>query len=318
MSSFIRPLVETLEDRLCLSASSSMLNVMVQGHAIKITGNDEWNFVQVVQDDTNDTIKVVYGQLPHNATLANLVVNTKTFKSSSITSITVDLGNGNDNFEYTLAQDSDLVYSKNLSVSTGDGDDSVTINTAGYASESAIGTIVMPTINAASGIMTADGEFISIPALQDGGIASVHSPVINSAFNVTLDTGLGNDSVCVSLGAVRTGLKIGLTVDLGDGQDQFWLCNYGTISKNATVTINVTGNTGKDAINVGSYGDVLGTLSLNAKGGTEDDTIYVELAGLQNGKTTLAIDTGAGDDFVTVNDLTSPLSTGSLLVSPIR
>src|SRR5437879_6247428 len=101
MSRSIRPLLETLEDRQCLRAT--MMNVTVQGHALKITGNDEWNFVQVIQDDTNDSIQVVYGQLPHNATLAALVVNTKTFKSSDINRITVDLGKGNDNFEYTLA-----------------------------------------------------------------------------------------------------------------------------------------------------------------------------------------------------------------------
>src|SRR5882724_3916947 len=118
MSRCFRPLLETLEDRQCLSA---MLNASVQGHALKITGNDEWNFVQVIQDDTHDTLQVVYGQLPHTATSSALVVNTRTFKSSDINRITVDLGEGHNNFEYTLAQDTDLVFSKDVIVAAGSG-----------------------------------------------------------------------------------------------------------------------------------------------------------------------------------------------------
>ena len=311
----IRPRVEALEDRQCLS---TMLQATLQGHTLKITGNDEWNIVQVIQDDANDTLQVVYGQLPHDATYAALVVNTQTFKSSQITKITVDLGAGNDNFEYALAPDTDLVFAKDLLVATGDGDDCVTINTTNptFASPAAA-LISLPSIAACNGVLTADNELLVLPQLANTSIASAHEPLVKTSFNITVNTGLGDDCVSMCLGDVNNGVKLGVAVDLGDGNDQAWFCDYGTVSKNATVTVNVNGAAGDDAICVGTYGEVLGTLNLNTKGGTGDDYFLVDLQGLHNGKTTVGIDTGAGLDLVDLNQQPSPFSFGSLLVSPI-
>lgn len=316
MFKFARPQMECLEDRQCLS---TMLEVTQQGHNLRVTGNDEWNVVQIVQDDAHDRLTIIYGQLPHNATQAALVVNTQVYRSSSINKITVDLGLGDDNVEYTLAPNSDLLYAKDLTISTGAGNDCVTIDTTNPMYDSSSASLIeMPSIRASQGVMTADGEWLVLDALQSASISSTYNPVMRAALNVTVNTGTGNDLACVSLGSVREGLKVGFSFDLDDGQDQFWLCNYGTIAKNATVNLTVNGGADKDAICLGSYGNVVGTLNLNAKGGTGDDSFFSDLQGVNDGKTSLSIDTGAGNDVVTLNQNLAFWSLGTLLISPIR
>jgi hypothetical protein len=314
MYTLSRPRVESLEDRQCLS---TMLEVTNQGHNLKITGNTEWNFVQITQDDVNNTLKIVYGQLPNSSTDSPLVVNTQVYQSSQINRISVALGLGNDNFEYTLAPGTDLLFAKDLVIDTGDGDDCVTINTANLDLACSTANIAMPEINAANGVSTADGQWLTLAALQGSG-SSTLMPVIRSSFNVTLNTGTGNDQACVSLGDVASGAKVNVSVDTGTGDDQFWMCNYGRVEAGAVTNIGVNGGSGNDTLCLGTYGDVLGTLNLSAKGNTGNDTIVADAQGLQNGKTTLAIDTGAGSDAVTILQALSSLSSGSFSVAPVR
>lgn len=314
MQTLSRPRLESLEDRQCLS---TMLEVTNQGHNLKITGNDEWNFVQITQDDVNNTLKIVYGQLPNANTVSALVVNTQVYQSSQINRISVALGLGNDNFEYTLASGTDLLFAKDLVIDTGEGDDSVTVNTANLDLACTTSNILMPEINAANGVATADGQWLTLAALQGSGSSSV-IPVIRSGFNVTVNTGNGNDCTCVSLGDVASGIKVNVNVDMSSGNDQFWACNYGKVGTGAVVNLGVNGGAGDDTLCLGTYGDVLGTLNLSAKGGTGEDTFVADVQGLQNGKTLLAIDTGAGTDSVTILQALSSLSTGSFSVAPVK
>jgi len=312
MSHSFRLGLEALEDRNCPSAMQASL----QAHTLKITGNDEWNVVQLTQDDVNNTLKVVYGQLPHDSTMATLIVNTVTYKSSDITRITVDLGLGNDNFEYRLAGGTDLIYAKDLSVDTGAGDDSVTINTSAAAGTASSASLVtLPDITAVNGVLTADGNIITIPQLQDASASSEFASTIRNTFSVSVTTGTGNDSANVITGNLQGRIKSTISVDLGVDQDQFWLSQEGTVNKGATLTYNINGNDGKDALNVGSYGDVGGALNLNVSGGYGDDTILVDIQGLYQGKTTVKVSGGVGDDAMILHALLNPSSNGQVTLS---
>lgn len=293
----LRPRLETLEGRDCPSGTS--LGVWTQGQTLNISGNSEWNVVQVIQDDVNDQISVVYGQLPH-APYANLVVNQAFYKSSQVSRIAVDLGAGDDNFEYRLAANTDLLYAKEVTVVGGEGNDNITVDVANTPAAVTDTRVSTPTLRAADGVRTADGTTITVPYLQAAGGATRLSEVQNN-LKVGVDAGAGQDQAFVALGRVSGHTRVGVGVDMGVDQDRFWYAGYGSIGGDSTVTINATGNSGNDELYAAQYGDVLSALTLNVKGGDGDDQVLVEVQGQHSGKTTVSASGGKGGDVLTLS-----------------
>jgi hypothetical protein len=168
-------------------------------------------------------------------------------------------------------------------------------------------------INAVGGVQTADGETIIIDELvPNATISSLPFSTLTSNFGLGVNTGAGNDRVSVTLGEVQSRLKIGVSVDLGLNEDEFWISSYGAIAAGATVTIKVTGNDGSDALAAGVYNDVIGALNLSVKGGAGNDSLTVDVGGSHNGKTNVDVSGGLGDDLLTLNENVDPYGTGQL------
>src|SRR5436190_3384785 len=121
-----RPRLEALEARDCPTVSVTT----GAGGLLRIVGTQDWEQVVIVQNDTTDTLTVYSNNRAKPDEAVTQVVDIQEFKSSAINKIAVDLKDGDDVFFYTLETGSDLLYAKDLSVSTGAGADAVSISTA--------------------------------------------------------------------------------------------------------------------------------------------------------------------------------------------
>jgi len=121
-----RPLLETLEDRTCLSCNVALGG---DGHTLWITGSDGDlpNLITITQDDAANNLHVVVQRAPGSpASSCDRIFD---FKSSLVTRVAVKTGVGDDQFYYNVVGDD--LYQKDLQVNLGAGNNTAVFNMDG-------------------------------------------------------------------------------------------------------------------------------------------------------------------------------------------
>jgi len=127
-----RPLLETLEDRTCLSANVTLLN----GNTVVISGSDGDlpNLLTITQNDASNELRIVCQRAPGSP--ASTWDGIYTYQSSAIKSIVVKTGVGDDQFYYNLV--GDMLYAKSLNVDLGGGNNTAAFNMDGVHSSTGL------------------------------------------------------------------------------------------------------------------------------------------------------------------------------------
>lgn len=307
-----RPQIEKLEARDVPTVSYSLID---GGQTLKISGSKNWDTIDIVQNDDANTLEITTAVLSkvEGAGVSNLA--SRSFTSSSIKKIVVDLGLGNDNFSYTLAEGTNLVHSKKLIVTGNAGDDSFRFDTAnpGFA-----GGVEIPEFtNKRDRYLF----YLAHPELlnADGGIAIDPVPVhsrIDAKLHVTINGNHGNDRVDFVLGEVATSKTVHVLANLGDGDDTFTLTNEHLIDERASVFINVNGHHGDDFMDVTLHGDVADRALVDVifRGGNGHDVLNQGFFGAVDGRVNARTYGNNGNDELTFTASTSQESTGQFSV----
>ncbi|HMO37744.1 MAG TPA: hypothetical protein PKA06_17010, partial [Gemmatales bacterium] len=108
-----RPQLDALEAR---DVPAVSIYVLDGGETLKIVGSKASDEVRITQDDASNTLEIASGILPKIPGKELLDSSSYTFNSSRVKNIIVDLGIGNDAFYYSLAEDSDLLHAKTLTI----------------------------------------------------------------------------------------------------------------------------------------------------------------------------------------------------------
>lgn len=307
-----RPQIEKLEARDVPTVSYSLID---GGQTLKITGSKNWDNIDIVQNDVTNTLEITTAVLSkvEGAGVSNLA--SRTFTSSSIKKIVVDLGLGNDNFSYTLAEGTNLVYSKKIIVNGNAGDDTFRFDTAnpGFA-----GGVEIPEFTnkrdrylfylAHPELLNADGEIAIDPM-------PVHSR-IDGNLHITINGNQGNDRVDFVLGEVASSKTVHILADLGDGDDIFNLTNEYLIDERASVFININGHQGDDFMDVTLHGDVADRALVDVifRGGNGNDVLNQGFFGAVHGRINARAYGNNGNDELTFTATASPESTGQISV----
>lgn len=307
-----RPLIEKLEARDVPTVSYSLID---GGQTLKITGSKNWDTIDIVQNDEADTIDITTAVLSkvEGAAVSNLA--SRSFTSSSIKKIVVDLGQGDDKFSYTLAEGTNLIYGKKIFVNGNGGNDTIRIDTAnpGFA-----GGVEIPEFtNKRDRYLF----YLAHPELlnNDGGIAIDPMPVhsrIEDKLHITIEGGAGDDRVDVVLGEVSASKTVHVTANLGDGNDSFTLTNQYLIDERASVYINVSGHQGDDFMDVTMHGAVADRALVDVifRGGNGNDVLNQGFFGAVDGRINARAYGNNGNDELTFTATTSPESTGQISV----
>lgn len=346
----IRPIVEQLERR-DVPAITFQTNVLT--HTLKITGSADWENVHVIQDDNTGFIVVNYYQIAQPGEIVPMNMQQRMFSGTMLSKIVVDLGAGDDVFQYSLAEGTDLTLARQLTVNTGNGNDTVLIDTAvshlpaikenkdkgsGDAGtgaldnpDQAIPFAIDGPADTKNDIHNAgiSGNHDTIPFAIDGpndtkndihnaGIADVdlHS-TIKANLTVTLDTGNGDDSVDIIMGDIDVRRTARLTVSLGKGDDHFSLTDENNLASRASLIVDVNGNQGNDSIDTRFTGVISDNalVDLLLRGGQGNDALNTKFAGRLDGRLNLRQNGEQGDDSLSLTTDTNPASTGLLSFS---
>jgi hypothetical protein len=161
-----------------------------------------------------------------------------------------------------------FTVNNNLSITTGNGNDSITINSA--------------TINGSTNVNTNGGN---------DSVTLAGTPTFGGS--VTLQGASGNDSVTVGVGLAGATVNGNLSISLGDGNDTVTVNSASNVAGN----LNITLGAGADSVVVDAT--VSGNMSFRLGNGNDTVTIGNAPAG------TLNWTSGNGNDSVTLGDATN-------------
>lgn len=307
-----RPGIETLEARDVPTVTYGLID---GGQTLKITGSKNWDTIDIVQDDDANTLEISTAVLSkvEGAAVSNLA--SRSFTSSSIKKIVVDLGQGDDKYSYTLAEGTNLIYGKKIFVNGNGGNDTIRIDTAnpGFA-----GGVEIPEFtNKRDRYLF----YLAHPELlnNDGGIAIDPMPVysrIEDKLHITIEGGAGDDRADIVLGEVSASNTVHVTANLGDGNDSFTLTNQYLIDERASVYVNVSGHQGDDFIDVSIHGDIAdrALVDLIFRGGNGNDVLNQGVFGAVNGRVNARAWGNNGADELTFTATATAESTGQISV----
>ncbi len=259
--------LETLEDRCCPTTVSASNGVLT------ITGDGTDNTVGIIQKDSTDTLTIVYDVW----TPQGQVLLSKSFSSSSIHAINLDLRGGNDVASYTLA--SDFLYAKSLAGFFGSGNDRF--------------------------------------AFLDGGVNLPGGPHIQADLSLQLfmsQFGVNDqDSVDLRFAQID-GARVSVAAFLGGGDDTFTARLNGDLTGTADVEFDVFGQGGMDELRVyGGYTKQLygqpavnvpihigeqATCDVRLDGGSGDDLVGLYVYAEIDGQLRHHLEGGDGVDIV--------------------
>ena len=242
---------------------------------LTITGDEKPDIVSIIRNDRAGTI-----------TVAGSGEKKQVFKSADVTEIRVDLGAGNDRFDFATA--GEVRSPLNLWVELGEGEDTSVIRWADDRS----------TAKAGLAATVFGGEGSDAIGFRVGSLAK--------AVNVSLqaDGETGNDALAIqSLAPVR-GASLDADFNGGDGNDNISSFSTGNLGVDGRLRYLFSGDAGDDSITFNAAGRIDGRLEIRADGGMGDDSLSVagtDLSGDQRARVRLI--GGAGDDqFVTLAD----------------
>jgi hypothetical protein len=308
-----RPNFDTLEAREVPAVS---IYSMDGGRTLKIVGSKDSDEIRIVQDDTNDTLEIYSAVLPKSELASVSSVGVQTFTSSTVKKLVIDLGVGNDAFYYSLAEGSDLNFTKTITLNTGSGNDLVRFETASprqnldefYRQEALRSAEEAKALE--SGVDRSSSEDVmSLPAF-------CYAPPMNSTINaklvVTLDTGTGNDRVDINVGTQADESVVRFTTKLGTGDDSFALTSNYAVGDYAKLIVSVAGGTGNDFIDATFQGYVAdkGLVDLLLDGDAGDDYLNTSFFNRVDGQFKVHQLGGDGDDDLNLNSHLTYDSTG--------
>ncbi len=308
-----RPNFDTLEAREVPAVS---IYSMDGGRTLKIVGSKDSDEIRIVQDDTNDTLEIYSAVLPKSELASVSSVGLQTFTSSTVKQLVIDLGVGNDAFYYSLAEGSDLNFTKTITLNTGSGNDLVRFETASprlnldefYQQESLRSAEEAKALeNGEDGSSSED--MMSLPAF-------CYAPPMNSTINaklvVTLDTGTGNDRVDINLGTLADESVVRFTTKLGTGDDTFAVASNYSVGDYSKLLVNTSGGTGDDFIDVNIQGSIAtkGLVDLVLNGDAGNDYLNTSFFNQVDGQLKVRQFGGDGDDDLNLNSHVTYDSTG--------
>jgi hypothetical protein len=279
----LRPAVEALETRECLSTAVSLA-----GNTLNIVGDNSADTVKVFLRDSVNDIEVMSN--PRTISLP-IPGGTRTFwtvnhfSSLQVQNINIDLQGGDDNLTVEMGFDDDasavLFDPKNITVNLGDG--------ANQA------------------------------MLLFGGLG-LPNRVLSTNLNVTVNSGAGADYVVAHFGEVQSG-TVSYNAFLGAGDDEGFVGVWGNIDTGAALHLNLQGQDGNDNLSSfetynGGYDRVNvaagALLDLNVGGGAGNDSISMTYGGTVLGKLQVRQDGGDGNDSISGDLHLQPGSTGAV------
>lgn len=308
-----RPCLDALEAREVPAVSIYTLD---NGHTLQIVGSKGWDNVEIVQNDTTNTLEITSSTIAKVSEASASDVDVKTFSSSSIKKIQVDLGVGNDSFTYRLADGTDLVNVKSLTVNMGTGDDTVNINLASPVSTEPLvfnqyelvvcpGVVQDPTGNDGASLVTpVCPSPVQDPTSNDG--ISLVAPVCPSPVqNITDTTAKDVIATQATEGGVVTHSVITKTftlkLDTGAGDDKVNIA-LGEIAPSVAVNVTAALGAGDDSLSLSTdYGiGQNAKLTVNLNGGAGNDSIETSFHGkiAKGAVVDLQQWGGAGDDHL--------------------
>lgn len=274
--------VEALEDRNLMAVAVQLVD---RGSTLRITGDTAAEWIHIHQNDSLNSLSVQWGVV--SSTVAAASPPALEYTSSSIKRIVVDTRGGNDNLTYTV-DGSSFSYSKNISIDMGAGNDTVMVDMGGQ--------LFVPV-----GFDGGDSEGGLLPEPP----YSWPSPTpleIQSPLNLTVQGGVGNDTVDAIFGHIRAGMTFrslggvgndslsaslagaisGRTVvvdqDGGLGNDQLAVyMNGASVESDARLSVIQRGGWGNDKISLDAYGLIQGALLVNQLGGNGTDKLRTSI-----------------------------------------
>lgn len=293
-----RPRLEALEERSVLSCTTSFA-----AGVLTITGDNLANNLEIVQNDTTNTMKV---------TCDGSVSN---FTSSQVSKLNVDLLGGDDYLWYGLATGGTVKFNKDVQLKTGAGADEAWVEF-----RNGIGGSVL-----LQGSMNIDFRSGS----EDDVLVAHFGPKHGGFLNFTARMGAGNDEASGMLwGDITGGADVLLDLRGGLGNDSLITWNsfdnkayeYGSLDvvHDASLELRMTGGEGADTINVTYAGEMDGHFTLVVDAGDGSDKANAELymvdgasgqvdaevlGGNNNDNLTLEINEQAGSSVTLVNAL---------------
>lgn len=268
-------IVETLEDRQLMAVTSQLLD---GGATLRLVGDAAHESVTIVQNDAEDTLRVQVTIT--GAPNADLPLPIRTYSSSAIKRIVVNLGAGTDTLTYQLDSD-EMLYQKTLAVDLGTGNDTALFDFGGRLLYDSI----LP--------ITHDDQTFPIDVYQPEPAelrAKIDINVMGAAGHDSIDAifgnvranlnyramgGAGNDSLNGSIaGMITQGNSALIDQDGGLGNDALsaWLDLNG-MEAGSKLTVNQRGGTEQDTLNFLTFGGIQGALQVNQWGGAGNDIL---------------------------------------------
>ena len=268
------------------------------------------SFSIVSNGDTNsitiDALKAgnVLGSLSISAPTGNATITLASLSGDTVTNgdVSIDTGDLNTANTVSIGSGHSLSVSGNVSVHTGAGSDSVSLDSLtanGLNVNTGAGS---DSVNVAqSAGVTIHGDTF----LQGGAgsktilVGSASNPVsVDGNLNIT--TGSGNDSVTLNfltVGAVKGNLTV--STDLGD--DTVKLATTGdVVVPHGSATIDTGDATTIDSVTVGTTHSVTISGDLAIHTGSGDDAVILDSLTVGSTFGSLTINTGVGDDTITI------------------
>lgn len=308
----LRPALEALENRDVPSVTMQTFN---NGHTLKISGNGDWENVQIVENQQTGMLDISYYRMPKPNQIMELVINQVSYSSTQITKVMVDLKGGDDFFSYSLAEGSNLTSSRQWLIDMGAGNDTVKVDTAKThtvgGEEASIGAVP-------------DGEYWTIESpptdYEKGKGATVGNTVdtghssIQAATGMTIQMGAGNDSLNIVLGEVNNRAAVRLTTMLGAGSDYMLLTSDYDVKGSGTVLVDVNAGDGVDEVSAQFNGLVDSNCLVDVlyRGGAGTDVMDVGFFGKLDGRLNVRMYGGSGMDKLSLITDTDMESTGLL------
>jgi hypothetical protein len=280
------PTLEALEDRNMLSASA-VFNPFTG--VLTITGTNRADHVKIVDNGSATAagaVRVFAEGLPifSSPAVGGFV--------KSVSTINVNLLNGNDSLDYQLT--GTLAFAqRTLQADLGRGNDSFNADLNGN-----LGLAAKLTLN----VLGNDGRD-TMKARMTGDVFGPFFFLPGASLQINMDGGNDNDLMAVDLsGRVHSGGKVGVSLSGGFGDDVMNIRSLMNVDAGGTLSLAERGQFGDDLETISSFSQVKGTLQTQADGGPGQDRIATAITLLpgSNGTVQASEMGGPGNDNLTL------------------
>ncbi len=271
--------IESLEDRQLMAGITTNFDRITR--TLTIAGSDAADVVSITQNDSANRLTVT-------TRTANETATDQQFPAHLVNRIVVQLGDGDDQFQYQTVRS--VLKNKTIEVHLGTGNDTAKIGWADNGGTSFANLDLM--INGDDG--------------SDAVGARIGRLSANVAAELNIELGEGDDGfVAQTLNpmASRSQLRINAFGDGGDDELQYFAS--GKIGWGARVDVLMNGNTGDDSIEFSNQGQIDGALSELLLGGDGNDLFSSSVIdGSGRGSLSSSLRGDTGDDVI-ISDIRS-------------